>query len=96
MKNNNTKKVLINFGSYALLQLVNILVGFILPRLYLQVYGSEINGVISTINNFISYFSYIEAGMGLTLMYALYKPLAENNYDSINKIVTITKKTYKN
>ena len=96
MKNStNTKKILINFASYGLLQIVNILVGFILPRLYLQIYGSEINGVIATINNFISYFSYVEAGLGLTLMYALYKPLAENNYDSINQIVTTTKKTYR-
>lgn len=92
MKNSN--KILKNFLWYGVLQIVNILVGFVLPRLYLKIFGSEVNGVISTINNFISYFAYVEAGLGLTLMYSLFKPLAEKNYDSINNVVTTAKKSY--
>jgi O-antigen/teichoic acid export membrane protein len=90
----NKRNVLVNVLSYAVLQVVNILVAVFLPRLYLQVYGSEINGLIATINNFISYFSYIEAGIGLALMFALYKPLAEKNVDMINKVVSYSRKTY--
>lgn len=70
-------RLLTNMMSYAVLQIVNMMVGLFLPRLYLAVYGSEINGVVSTVNSFISYFSYLEAGLGLTLIHSLFKPLAK-------------------
>ena len=82
--------------SYALLQIVNLLVGLFLPRLYLAVYGSEINGAISTVNSFTSYFTYLEAGLGLTLIHALFKPLAENNTKELNGILSYAKKRYQN
>lgn len=95
MSRNKSNRLFINMISYALLQIVNMLVGLFLPRLYLAVYGSEINGVISTINSFTSYFTYLEAGLGLTLIHSLFKPLAENNMQELNGILTYSKKRYK-
>ena len=88
------KNLITNMGTYFLLQVVNLLVGLVLPRMYLKVYGSEINGVISTVNSFISYFSYLEAGIGLTLIHSLFKPLADNDDSKINKILSFSKKQY--
>ena len=59
-----------------------------------SVYGSEVNGIISTINSFTTYFAYLEAGLGLTLIHSLFKPLAENDIDSTNGILTYSKKQY--
>ncbi len=87
-------RLLLNMSTYAALQIVNMLVGLFLPRLYLSVYGSEINGVISTINSFTTYFSYLEAGLGLTLIHSLFKPLAENDIPSINNKLSYSKKQY--
>lgn len=84
-----------NVFYFGLLQIINLLVGLVLPRLFLSTYGSEVNGVISTANNFISYFTYIEAGLGAALMHALYKPLAEKNYNDISCIVTYSAKSYR-
>ena len=84
-----------NVISYALLQVVTLLVGLVLPRFFLEVYGSEINGVISTANSFISYFSYIEAGIGAALMHALFKPLAVHDVSQINGIVSYSAKEYR-
>ena len=55
MKNKDKKQggLITNMASYAILQIVNMLVGLFLPRLYLAVYGSEVNGIISTANSFI-------------------------------------------
>ena len=94
MKNQPKNQLLFNMGSYAGLQIVNMLVGLFLPRLYLAVYGSEVNGIISTINSFVTYFSYLEAGLGLTLIHSLFKPLAENDVSSTNGILTFSKKQY--
>ncbi len=84
-----------NVVAYALLQIVTLLVGLFLPRLFLKVYGSEINGVISTANSFISYFSYIEAGIGATLMHSLFKPLANRDVLQISGIVSYSAKEYR-
>ena len=94
MKNNGQGRLIANMASYAALQLVNMLVGLFLPRLYLAVYGSEVNGVISTANSFISYFSYLEAGIGLTLIHALFRPLAEHNTAQTNGILAYCQKQY--
>ncbi len=80
--------------SYLVLQIVNLLVGIVLPRLYLKVYGSEVNGVISTINSFITYFSYLEAGLGLSLIHSLYRPLSQNDFNGVNGILSYSKKQY--
>ncbi len=94
MVKKSKNRLLTNMLSYAILQIVNMLVGLFLPRLYLAVYGSEVNGIISTINSFTTYFAYLEAGLGLTLIHSLFKPLAESNIDATNGILTYSKKQY--
>lgn len=89
------KQLAANMASYACSQMVNLLVGLVLPRLYLAVYGSEINGIISTTNSFISYFSYLEAGIGLTLIRSLFKPLAEGNAKKTSEILSYSKRQYR-
>lgn len=94
MRTKSKNRLFTNMFSYALLQIVNMLVGLFLPRLYLEVYGSEINGAVSTINSFTSYFHYLEAGLGLTLIHSLFKPLADNNTKELNGILSYSKKQY--
>ena len=71
-----------------------MLVGFVLPKVMLKYYGSEINGLVSSITQFMTYFSLVEAGLASAAVYALYKPLAEKNQEKINEIVSLTKKFY--
>lgn len=89
-----TKKFIYNVISAVLLQALTILFGFILPRLYIITYGSEVNGLISSVVQFVSYFQYVEFGLGSTLIYALYKPLANLDYIQINEITTSAQKSY--
>jgi hypothetical protein len=89
-----TKKFLYNSISTAFLQIVTMIVGIIIPRIMLEAYGSEINGLVSSISQFISYFNLVEAGLAGAAIYSLYKPLAENNYKAINGIVSAAKQFY--
>ncbi|MCI9132642.1 MAG: hypothetical protein HFI31_00430 [Lachnospiraceae bacterium] len=75
-------------------QVIILAAGFIVPRFMLQYYGSEINGLITSITQFINYFNLIEAGLSGASVYALYKPLAENNYKEISAVVVATKRFY--
>lgn len=89
-----TKKFLYNSAAAALLTITTLVIGLILPRLYLTIYGSEVNGLIATIYEFISYFSYVEAGLGTALTYGLFKPLATRDEHEINTIVSVAKRSY--
>ena len=89
-----TEKFLKNSASTALLQVITMLSGFIIPRVMLDIYGSEINGLISSITQFINYFMLVEAGLSAAVVYSLYKPLAEKDYIKISSIVTAAKNFY--
>lgn len=89
-----TELFLHNSLAMALQQLVAMVAAFIIPRILLSVYGSEINGFIVSVTQFISYFVLVEAGISGASIYALYKPLADNNIPAINGILSAAKKFY--
>lgn len=91
---NRTKHFFYNTISTGFYQAIIMIAGFITPRIMLKYYGSEINGLVTSINQFIVYFNLVEAGLSSAATYALYKPLAEKNYKAINAIVSAAKKFY--
>ena len=48
--------------SYAL-QFVTIISGFLVPRAIIGVYGSEVNGLVSSLTQIVSYITLVEAGI---------------------------------
>lgn len=80
--------------STAFYQVIVMIAGFITPRIMLKYYGSEINGLVSSINQFIVYFNLVEAGLSGAAIYALYKPLADRDHKAINEIVSAAKRFY--
>lgn len=76
-------------------KIILLIVGIILPKLYIENFGSEINGLVSSINNILVYINLLEAGVGGASTQALYKVIAENKTDDINGILSATDKFYK-
>lgn len=89
-----TRNFLYNTISTAALQIITMIVGFFIPWAMLKYYGSEINGLSSSISQFIGYISLVEAGLAGAAVYALYKPIVDNNYKKINSILVSTRKFY--
>ncbi|CAM4513210.1 O-antigen/teichoic acid export membrane protein [Paenibacillus endophyticus] len=89
-----TKKFVYNSATTALYQIILMVSGFITVSVVLKSYGSEVNGLVSSINQFIVYFKLVEAGLSSAAIYALYKPLAINDYKAINEVVVAAKKIY--
>ena len=89
-----TKKFIMNAGASAMHQVVVMLIGMITPRLLLVAYGSEINGLVSSVTQFISYFSLVQAGLSGASIFALYQPLAQKDEKRISAIVTATRNFY--
>lgn len=91
---NRTKKFALNSIAATVNQIVVMVVGFITPRIMISTYGSEVNGLVSSLSQFISYISLVEAGIGGAAIFALYKPLANNNHSHISRIVSAARKSY--
>ena len=90
------KKGVFNMLTSLISVLISIALGFIVPRLVLVTYGSEINGLIGSINQFIAYLVLFETGITSAAMQVLYKPVAENNREQINPIMSALNKNYRN
>lgn len=91
---NRTQKFAMNSLVSAINQIVVMVVGFITPGIMISTYGSEINGLVSSINQFISYITLVEAGIGGAAIFSLYKPLAENNHNGISSVLSAARKSY--
>lgn len=89
-----TKRFLCNSITTSFYQLVLFATGMITPKIMLVFYSSEINGLITSINQFITYFNLIEAGLSGAAVYALYMPLAKHDSLGISSVVVATKKYY--
>ena len=83
-----------NLLSGILYQVVLIALSFLLPRLYLENFGSEVNGVLSTIKQIFAYMVLLESGIGLATTQALYKPVAEKNHNKISAVISATHSYY--
>ena len=72
----NRKKLLaLNTSSSLIFQLTTIVCGFIVPRIILKSYGSEVNGLINSIMQFLAIISFLELGVGAVIQSSLYNPL---------------------
>ena len=74
-----------NTGSSLLNQVITVICGFILPRFILMYYGSEVNGLISSITQFLGFIALLDLGVGAVVQSAYYKPL----YDQDNKTISL-------
>lgn len=81
------KKAFINTVFSMLLEIITIIAGFILPRLFIGRFGSETNGLISSITSFIGYITLLQSGVGSVAKAAMYKPLANEDHDKLCLIV---------
>ncbi|MDV7750675.1 polysaccharide biosynthesis C-terminal domain-containing protein [Enterococcus faecium] len=87
-------KLKLNTVTSLLYQIVSLICGFVLPRLILQYYGSEVNGLLSSITQFLAMITLCECGVGAVVQSALYKPIAQNDEEEISRIYVSAKKFF--
>lgn len=81
------KKLIKNIISMLIYQIIAIISGFIIPKAIIQNYGSSVNGLITSISQFIAYIYIVESGVGTLIRFLLYKPIARNNKEEIERIL---------
>ena len=89
------KRAIINIISSVLLQLVTIICGFIVPRLIIRNFGSNVNGLIQSITQFLAYITLLESGFGPVVRSVLYKPIANNDKTTIENILKTSERFFR-
>ena len=89
------KKLALNTITSLGLQVISVICGFILPRLILESFGSDVNGLVNSITQFLGVITLLDLGVGAVVQSALYKPLAENDTDTISKIYVSANKFFR-
>ncbi len=90
-----SKKAIYNIVSNLVLQVVIVLYGFIVPKIIINKFGSDVNGLISSITQFLAYISLLESGFGPVVKAALYKPIANKDKKTIAGILKTSEKFFK-
>lgn len=92
MKN---KVTLLNMISSIMMQFLYMISGFILPKIILCYFGSEVNGLVSSLTQFLSYIGLIEGGITGVIIANLYKPIVEHDNNKISSILVTANKFYR-
>lgn len=89
-----TKNTIKNMSISIITQVVTILLGFISRKVFLDALGTEYLGINGLLTNILSMLSLVDGGIGLSIVYSLYKPLAEDDRPTIISLVNLYKKVY--
>ena len=74
--------------------LINTVMGFICRIVFTRTLSADYLGISGLFSNILTMLSLAELGIGSAIVYALYKPLAENNQSKICALVQFYRKAY--
>lgn len=84
-----------NTVSGLVFQITTVLCGFIIPKLILLHFGSDINGLINSVVQFLGVIGFFELGIGAVIQTSLYKPLADKDIVGISKVISSANQFFK-
>jgi len=87
---NSIKNISITMAS----QIITILLGFISRKVFIDNLGIDYLGVNGLLTNILSMLSLVEGGIGASIVFSLYKPLAQDDKPKIIALVQLYKKIY--
>ena len=94
MGNTRTKKAYVNSAVTVSTQFCQILLGFIIRKLFINYLGVTYLGYNSVFSNILQMLNLADMGIGVAITSYLYRPLAEKDKDRITAIMVIYKKLY--
>ncbi|WP_423409247.1 lipopolysaccharide biosynthesis protein [Heyndrickxia sp. MSNUG] len=83
-----------NISIGILSQIILVLLGFITRKIFVDSLGIEYLGINGLLTNVLSVMALVESGIGISIVYNLYKPLADGDKPKIIALVQVYKKAY--
>ena len=75
--------------------IVLILIGFVAQTIFIKLMGKEFLGINSLFSNIITFLCIADLGLGTSIIYKLYKPIAENDNNKVKSLLDFYKNCYK-
>lgn len=91
-RSNRAKK---NIVVSLLCQMITLVCGFVVPRTMIGAFGSEAYGATASITQFLAYITLLEGGVGGVARAVLYKPLAEEDRETIHEIMAEVRRFFR-
>ena len=84
------KNVVFGFGA----KVIVIVLGMLIPKLLIESFGSDVNGLLSTVTQIYTYVALLEAGIGTAAVNALYRPLDKGDQDAVSNVVSAARRYF--
>lgn len=96
MKEESRTKLSIKNVSFSLItQITTIILNYVCRLVFVKTLSQEYLGVNGLFSNILTIFSLAELGIGSAIIYAMYKPIANENNEMIKKYMNFYKKCYR-
>lgn len=89
-----TSNVLLNSVTGVLTQAGKIVLSFLVRIIFIRQLSQEYLGVSGLFSNILTILSLAELGVGGSISYSLYKPVAQRDYRTIGALMNLYRKTY--
>lgn len=94
MSRSRTENSIRNLKSAVFYKLLAILVNFIARRIFIDILSAEYLGLNGTFANILSVLSLAELGIGSAMVFSMYKPLAENDENTLASLMVLYRRMY--
>ena len=88
-------KLYLNTSISIIYQICSVILGLVIPRLILQKFGSDVNGLVTSITQLLSVISMMDLGVGAVVQSSLYRPLVEKDWKRVSIICSSASKFFK-
>lgn len=89
-----TRTTLYNAMISIISQLLFLILSIIFPRLIIIEYGSEVNGLTTSINQILNIVNLLQAGVVGASIYDMYRPISEEDNETVGTIYYSSKKYF--
>ena len=94
MEYSRTKNSIFNVGTSFFYTIIKTILTFITRTIFIRILGETYLGVNGLLANILSMLSIAELGIGTTISFSLYKPLANKEQKKIDVLMSFYKKAY--
>ena len=82
-----SKRAIYNIIANLLMQASTVLYGFVVPKIIINTFGSDVNGLVTSITQFLGYITFLESGFGPVVRASLYNVIAKKDNEAIAGIL---------
>ena len=85
---------ILNIISGCLCYTIVIISGFLIKPIFIDSFGTDYDGIDFTFSTFISILEIVELGLGMSIIYKFYEPIAKKDFIKISSILKFLRKSY--